>query len=265
MFHKMRLNNNAYMLMKNNLKTIELRLNDEKRRKIKVGDLIEFINSDSLDKQYVQVVKLHYFESFKELYENIDLSKCGYLTLENITHEDMLVYYSPLQQKKYGVIGIEIELLSILIEPVKKISKHLTDEEITLKLKTITQEDKEKGYVPAYKYDIYLFNTDIKIGFIDIRLGYNENIIYGGNIGYAIYEEYRGNKYAKKACLLIFDVAKAYKMTKLFISCSPNNIPSKKTIENLGFKLIRKAKLPSYNEMYLLGDREKLIYELSIT
>ena len=49
-----------------------------------------------------------------------------------------------------------------------------------------------KDYVPAYKYQVKLHNGDASIGRIDLRIGYNKNTHYGGNIGYEIEEAYRG-------------------------------------------------------------------------
>ena len=44
MKHYMKLQNDPFTKIKNKTKTIEMRLNDEKRRKIKIHDLIEFTN-----------------------------------------------------------------------------------------------------------------------------------------------------------------------------------------------------------------------------
>lgn len=44
MIHEMKLNNEPFTLIKAGTKVIELRLNDEKRRKLAVGDKIEFTN-----------------------------------------------------------------------------------------------------------------------------------------------------------------------------------------------------------------------------
>lgn len=44
----MRLHNSPFKLIKNGTKTIELRLNDEKRKLIKVGDIIRFTNRVTL-------------------------------------------------------------------------------------------------------------------------------------------------------------------------------------------------------------------------
>lgn len=111
--HIMNLNPVPFELIRSGVKTIELRLFDEKRQKIKVGDSITFINTENSDKTLqAKVIALHLFESFGNLYESLPLSKCGY-TEEDIhtaSPDDMEVYYSAEKQKKYGVVGIEIEV-----------------------------------------------------------------------------------------------------------------------------------------------------------
>lgn len=95
-------------------KTIELRLNDEKRKQISVGDTIKFINTeDSNDTLRVKVVDLFLFSSFAELYGNLPLLNCGYNedNINTASPEDMEMYYSREKQNKYGVVGIEISLL----------------------------------------------------------------------------------------------------------------------------------------------------------
>lgn len=95
-------------------KTIELRLNDEKRKQISVGDTIKFINTeDSNDTLRVKVVDLFLFSSFAELYDNLPLLNCGYNedNINTASPEDMEMYYSREKQNKYGVVGIEILLL----------------------------------------------------------------------------------------------------------------------------------------------------------
>ena len=94
-------------------KTIELRLNDEKRKQISVGDTIKFINTDSNDTLRVKVVDLFFFSSFAELYDNLPLLNCGYNedNINTASPEDMEMYYSREKQNKYGVVGIEISLL----------------------------------------------------------------------------------------------------------------------------------------------------------
>jgi len=138
---------------------------------------------------------------------------------------------------------------------------YLTDNEIDLILVEKTPANDEKGYVPAYKYKIKLHHQDTSIGNIDIRIGYNENLYYGGHIGYDIDEAYRGNSYASKACKLIKQVAIAHEMDRIYITCNPDNYPSRRTCEKAGLILEKILDLPIYNEMYHEGDRKKCRYK----
>ncbi|MBQ4091241.1 MAG: 23S rRNA (uracil(1939)-C(5))-methyltransferase RlmD [Clostridia bacterium] len=108
--HNMKLHVAPFEMIKSGEKTIELRLFDEKRRQIKIGDKIVFTNVESGETLNTTVAKLHRFDSFKELYESLPLLQCGY-TSENVDkarHTDMEQYYSFQEQEKYGVVGIEL-------------------------------------------------------------------------------------------------------------------------------------------------------------
>ncbi len=59
MKHRMNLNNNPFNLIKNGTKTIELRLNDEKRQLLKENDFIEFTNRVTLEKIIVKIEGLY--------------------------------------------------------------------------------------------------------------------------------------------------------------------------------------------------------------
>ena len=72
MIHEMRLHNSPFKLIKNGTKTIELRLNDEKRRLIKVGDIIRFTNRVTLEELDAEVINLYSYPSFEELYKHFD-------------------------------------------------------------------------------------------------------------------------------------------------------------------------------------------------
>lgn len=115
MQHIMRLNPSPFAMIESREKTIELRLNDEKRRKLNRKDLITFVNTeDSIKTITAEVIDIYKYKSFKELYADLPLLKCGY-TKEDVktaSPEDMLAYYSAKQQEKYGVLGIEIKVIS---------------------------------------------------------------------------------------------------------------------------------------------------------
>ena len=110
MEHMMRLHKEPFELIKNGSKTIELRLNDEKRQLINVGDEITFENRSDGDTIQTQVVDLHKYPSFEELYKHFDKVSLGYKEDEEADPKDMEQYYSREEQSKYGVVGIELKL-----------------------------------------------------------------------------------------------------------------------------------------------------------
>ena len=110
----MRLKKDPFEKIWEGSKTIELRLYDEKRRNVCVGDSIEFENlSNNSQRIVVCVTALHLFDSFEKLYESLPLEKCGYShdEAENASASDMNAYYSLEEQASFGVVGIEFEVL----------------------------------------------------------------------------------------------------------------------------------------------------------
>ena len=111
MKHEMKLNNGPYTNIKNGTKTIELRLNDEKRQLLKIKDLIELTNRETLEQMLVEIENLYHYPSFDELYKHFDKVSMGYKEDEIANPKDMEKYYSKEEQEKYGVLGIEIKKL----------------------------------------------------------------------------------------------------------------------------------------------------------
>lgn len=112
--HYMGLNPGPFEAIQNGTKTIELRLYDEKRRKIRAGDRIVFTSTaDEGRKLTVTVLELCVFPSFAALYAALPLTDCGYTEAELATASpaDMDAYYPPEKQARYGVVGIRIARL----------------------------------------------------------------------------------------------------------------------------------------------------------
>lgn len=109
--HNMYLNDGPFTRIKSGTKTIELRLYDEKRQLLKEKDWIEFTNRVTLEVIMVEVVRLHKYSSFEELYKYFDKIAMGYDKDDIANPKDMEKYYSKEEQDKYGVIGIEIRVI----------------------------------------------------------------------------------------------------------------------------------------------------------
>ena len=97
--------------IKDGTKRIELRLYDEKRRSIQLGDIIEFAKSDD-EKFKAEVVGLLRYNSFADLFKDFDIS---ILADSSMTKQELLEvleeFYSEEKQTEFGVIGIRIKLI----------------------------------------------------------------------------------------------------------------------------------------------------------
>lgn len=138
----------------------------------------------------------------------------------------------------------------------------ISDGEIELVCTEKRPAKPEKKHVPSYEFDIV--KDSVHIGKAGLRIGYTEGLYYGGNIGYCIDEKHRGHSYAEKACRLLAPVMRAHGMKKVIITNERDNIPSKRTCEKLGEKLLRVAELPEWTELYAEGQRYQNIFEWSV-
>lgn len=89
-------------------KTIEIRLNDEKRQLLKVGDTIEFSLITDLNQTIkTEIVDLEKFSTFKEMFAAYQPEEYG--GKDQNEWEQMYQYYLPEDEKKYGVLAIRIK------------------------------------------------------------------------------------------------------------------------------------------------------------
>lgn len=108
MLHQMTLYNGPFEAIQSGHKTIEMRLYDEKRKKLQIGDEIVFTNLDTKETLRVRVKGIYVYKNFKELYTHFSPLLLGYKKNEKATYEDMYFYYSKENIDKNGVCGIEI-------------------------------------------------------------------------------------------------------------------------------------------------------------
>ncbi len=112
--HRMRLEPGPFRRMEEGRKIWELRLWDEKRRRIHAGDVICFESrEDDTDTLHTLVREIRVFPSFAELYRAVPLTEIGYTPEEALTASpsDMDRYYSPEEQARWGAAALRLELL----------------------------------------------------------------------------------------------------------------------------------------------------------
>lgn len=108
MTHAMNLWDDSFQAVKEGWKTVEMRLNDEKRSLIHVDDTIVFTNTKTKETISCKVINVYRYPSFFELYNSHDKVSIGYKDGEIANPDDMLAYYTREQIEKYGVVGLEL-------------------------------------------------------------------------------------------------------------------------------------------------------------
>lgn len=107
----MHLDKDTFKLIKNGKKTVETRLNDEKRSTLKVGDQVCFLERGSNKKLLCEVTNLYKYNNFEELYADIPKDKLGYSKDDIASPADMNIYYTYEEVSKYGVLAIELKVI----------------------------------------------------------------------------------------------------------------------------------------------------------
>lgn len=113
MVHELGLQSTFYDYMLNGTKKVEIRLYDDKRKLIKIGDIIRFKKEpDRIESFDTKVVGLLKYNNFEEMFNSLDISL---LADKSMTKDELIkaleVFYTKEKQEKYGVLGIMIELL----------------------------------------------------------------------------------------------------------------------------------------------------------
>ena len=215
MTHYMNLVPSAFKKIADGSKTIELRLNDEKRQQINVEDTVVFNCNSTKDIITAQVSGLHKFSDFKELYKVLPIEKCGYTVAELSTahYTDMEQYYTKEQIKKYGALGIELcnassicDVKEIITEPdlLKLLAPSVfnpTEERLLNRAKKY-QED-ENSNIYAYKH-----NGQYK-GIVNFKIANNSSTI----LDIAVKPEYQGQGIGSKLIDFIFNTFNTQNIT----------------------------------------------------
>src|SRR5262245_18087953 len=116
-----------------------------------------------------------------------------------------------------------------LIDP----PSNLAFDQVRLRFDRIYDGDASRGMVPYYHFRV-ISDRGADVGQVNFRVGDSEHVAFcAGHIGFQIKPEFRGHGYPLQACLAIAPfVRKKYPNVKL--TCYPDNVASRRTIEQLG-------------------------------
>ena len=96
---KMRLHPGPFERIKSGAKKVECRLYDEKRQQLAVGDQIVFVNRADGTEVEREVVALRPFPDFASMFKQFPEESIN----------DIYQYYTPADEKKFGVVAIELK------------------------------------------------------------------------------------------------------------------------------------------------------------
>ena len=132
-----------------------------------------------------------------------------------------------------------------------------------LKLAPLGREpgDPSRAWVPSYHFWMKLSGADAPVricGGIAFRIGTTPEIeTFVGHIGYHVYPPARGHRYSERAARLLLPLARRHGMSRLWITCNPDNLASRRTCERLGARLVDTVPIPRNHPFYQRGERAK--------
>jgi len=142
----------------------------------------------------------------------------------------------------------------------------LIDDDLELQILQTCPPNPPLDRVPTYRFRMAQIRKNMTVGTIDLRVGSNSYIdLYLGNIGYNVLPRFRGQHYAARSCQLLLPFAARHDIPGLWITCNPDNIPSRKTCERVGGVLKSIIPVPENIDLYRVGDRFKCRYWIDLT
>ena len=119
----------------------------------------------------------------------------------------------------------------------------LRDEELQLELSSFGTDPNHK--VPTYYFRMVYASTGEELGHIRLRVHSNRHVeLYAGHVGYEVYEPHRGHRYASRSIVLLRLLALEHGINPLWITCSPDNAASRRTLEIVGAQFIEIVDVP---------------------
>jgi ASC-1-like (ASCH) protein len=107
--HQMHLDQKPFSLIREGKKTIEVRLNDEKRQELRPNDLLLLVNREDESQLRITITAVHKYQTFKELFDSHAPEVFGGTCKEELL-SNIRQFYSVADEQKLGVVGIELKL-----------------------------------------------------------------------------------------------------------------------------------------------------------
>ena len=141
----------------------------------------------------------------------------------------------------------------------------LRDGELELVLERTELCNERMSNAPCYTFTMRHRPDGRRAGYIDARVSEKPSCSSTTQATLAIGRApFRGRRFAARSCRLILSLFKAHDINPVWITCNPDNAPSRKTCERLGAEMVEIVDLPADTDMYRYGERRKCRYHVPV-
>jgi tagatose 1,6-diphosphate aldolase len=138
----------------------------------------------------------------------------------------------------------------------------LRDGELKLELEDFAMHPVH--HVPTYHLRMVHAESAEVMGHIRLRIGSTPHVErYAGHIGYAVEPGFRGQHYAARSVRLLAPLAAAHGIDPLWITCDPENMASRRTLEIAGAELVEVVDVPEDCIIRQSGHPRKFRYRIA--
>ncbi len=117
--------------------------------------------------------------------------------------------------------------------------------------------------VPTFFFRMVAEPTGAQVGNINLRVGSTSHLErYGGHIGYGVDAPFRGRHFAARAVVLLVPLARRVGLDPVWITCDPDNIASRRTLEIAGAEFVEIVDVPEDCCIYQSGHSRKCRYRI---
>lgn len=117
--------------------------------------------------------------------------------------------------------------------------------------------------VPTFYFRMISSPVGAEVGTINLRVGSTPHIeCYAGHIGYGVHEPFRGRHYAARSMVLLVPLARRVGLDPLWITCDPENVASRRSLEIAGAEFIEMVDVPEDCGIFQSGHPRKCRYRL---
>ena len=111
MKYTMQSNYISFNTMKNSERYVDVRLFDKKRQQLKIGDMIEFVNTTTHEKLLMQLQGIAIFEKFEDMVDYLTPQLWGYDSKEELMLRFERLYPTETASK-FNLVGLFVKNMS---------------------------------------------------------------------------------------------------------------------------------------------------------